>query len=97
MVTLSNYLGEIVNNSECANIFNNALSFVFTREPEFQFHVQPSIIPSAMLIIAFIADGIFSIIENMKLSPLTGADEINSKFLKNTQHISGIYLSLLFF
>lgn len=81
MVTLSNDLGEIVNDSECANIFNNEFSSVFTTEPEFQFPIQPSIIQSAMLTITFIADGITSIIENMKLSSSTGADEINSKFI----------------
>lgn len=96
MVTFSNDSGEIVNDSEWAKSFNIAFLSVFTKEPEFKYSMQPSIIQSKMPLITIKADGISSIIDNMKLSSSTGADEIDTTFLKNAKRISAIYLSLLF-
>lgn len=87
-VTLSNDLGQIISDSESANIFHNEISYVSMRVPEFQFPMQPSSIQYAMLPIIFIADDIYSIIENMKPSSSTA---VPMKLIQNFLRILSIF------
>lgn len=94
--TLTNDLGEPVTDLSCANMFNNAFSSVFTSEMGTLPAPPTTNIQCNMTAITFTAVGLSSVIENIKLSSSAGIDDINSKLLKNTKHISAAILCLLF-
>lgn len=56
----------------------------------------PTTIGSAMSPVVVVTADILSIIDSAKLLLLAGVDQIASKILKATKHISGQYLSSLF-
>lgn len=95
-ITLTNDTGQELSCSECANIFNAAFSSVFTNEsdPVETELVSVNLPEMPPFNIGF--NGILSLIEKMKLSSSAGTDEITSKLLKNTKHISAEFLFLLF-
>lgn len=95
-ISLTNESGEVTTNAECAHIFNIAFSSVFTREPSMPSVPTTTLIGSSMPALAFSADGISSLIKNIKLSSSCGIDEINSKLLKNITDTIVPYLHLIF-
>lgn len=96
-IVLTNDMGQTISDCECADIFNRAFSTVFAKECDLPANAFiSSFTASTMDPVSFFADGISSRIENIKLTSSAGIDEINSKFLKNTKHISAAYLSLLY-
>lgn len=94
--SLSNAHGDIVDNNECANLFNEAFFSVFTNESSVPDFSSPARSTESMPPIAFSTDGIISIIEKIKLSSSAGVDDINSKLLINVKHVCAAYLTLLF-
>lgn len=59
---------EVANDPECASMFNTAFLSVFTEEPYTSFPMYVTNIVTAMTPVTFFADGISSVIENIKLS-----------------------------
>lgn len=81
---------------ECADVFNLAFSSVFTTEPDAPLPVPPPPVQGVMPAIQFSEQGIIAIIENLKLSSTSGADDINTKLLKNTKNICAAYFRIIF-
>lgn len=78
-ITLTNNAGEIVADSDCADIFNSAFSSVFTDESQAPCFTLPLIITTAMDAITFSSSGISCIIDKIKHSSAAGIDDINPK------------------
>lgn len=95
-LTLADESGNVLSDSECANMFNIAFSSVFTQEPDAPLPPVIVTIESEMHPISFSTAGISSIIDNIKLSSSAGVDEITSKFLKNCNHVCSSFFSLMF-
>lgn len=91
-VTLTNKKGETFDDIECANLFNVAFVSVFTGEfttpPLFSRTNATSHMPT----VTFFPDGILSLIDNVKLTSSAGIDNIISKLLKNTKHVTAVFL-----
>lgn len=95
-ITLANSLGEEASDAECAHIFNTAFSSVFTDESDMLPPATNAYLSLSMPSVTFSVPGITCIIESIKMSSSAGADEITTKLLKNTRHVSAVYLSMLF-
>lgn len=85
-IALVNENGETVDDDECANLFNTAFVSVFSYEPSLSFPSTVNDSTNVMSSVTFFADGILSLIDNLKLTSSAGVDNINSKVLKNTKH-----------
>lgn len=95
-VFLRDSAGCPVPESETADALNTAFCSVFTNAcPEILPHLPPSNYPP-MENITFDANGIVTIIESLKNSSSCGIDGINAKVLKNTKHITSLFLRLIF-
>lgn len=85
-----------LSDADCPVAFNNFFTSVFTQEDCSTVPLIPDFEYPFMEPIDITADGITSLINNLKLSTSSGIDNINSKILKNTVTISSQILCHIF-
>lgn len=95
-IHLNNINGIPASDSESASLINTYFSSVFTLENNDNIPLLSHLSHSDMPSIEITYLGIVKVIENLKTSASSGDDQINSKLLKNTKHISSPILSLIF-
>lgn len=86
----------MIDDVECANLFNAAFISVFTKEPTTSHFSSRTYTTSVKPTTTFFPDGISSLIDKLKLTSSAGMDDINAKLLKNTKHVTAVFLRLLF-
>lgn len=96
MIALASDTGEVASDADSADLFNSAFSSVFTVESDVPCFPLAEITASCMPPLNFFIDGIVSLIQNSKATTSSGIDDINMKLLKNTMHVSAMYLCLIF-
>lgn len=79
-----------------SEVLNSVFSSVFTSELNTDLPDCPYLNNPTMPDITIEAHGITKLIESLKLTSSAGIDGINSKMLKNTAHISSVFLCHIF-
>lgn len=88
--------GHNLSDHQSALSLNNLFSSVFTEENLSNIPVPRQSLHTPMGPITFDYAGVLKAIENLKLSSSSGDDQINSKVLINTKHISAAFLCDIF-
>lgn len=95
-ITLHDENHEPLSNSQCCSAFNTFFASMFTREDQSTLPNVPDYDYQYMKPIEITAKGIECLITKLKLSSSAGADNINSKVLKNTIFITSNILCYIF-
>lgn len=95
-IQLSDPSGGIVPSDTCASVLNTYFSSVFTSDVGMTNPYVVNYTFPSMEEIIINPSGIVKLIDSLKLSSSSGLDNINSKILKNTKHVSSLILALLF-
>lgn len=81
---------------QCASAFNSFFTSIFTREDHSNVPIVTDLDYPFMETIDITPEGIASLINNLKVSTSSGVDNINTKILKNTVHVSSQILFHIF-
>lgn len=95
-ISLTNADGEPIHADQCASALNDHFTSVFSSANTTDTVTLPESAAVAMPEIEITPEGIFLLINNLKVSSSAGCDSINSKLLKNTVSVSSQILCLIF-
>lgn len=95
-LSLCDNSGSPIADCDVPSVLNSAFCSVFTNEASGELPEYPHFAFPQMPKIEFSSEGIVNVINQLKNSSSCGIDGINAKILKNTKHISGSILSIIF-